>query len=196
MDEAIIKNQKDFVWESPSKYFSLDDVGDLHLQWLIDRYAALRLKQRLPLFNRAFDLMTERGNYSRKNAFGEMHGDCFMWIEKCEHSRVICYENQSQRLLFIALNTYGFHIRYLAYKYSWIKGSHKESKLETFKRTDFKQTNENPAFQFCDARDEGYAVSTDGVIHPKVDAASMDALSVIGLMDFWEPYLDDPTTLE
>lgn len=188
-------------YEYPEEYFRIDDVGDLHIQWMFDRYAAMRLMQKLPLFDRAYDLMVERKNYSRKNAFGEMHGDVFMWVEKCGHSKIIVLEHQNGSLIFIRAN-YKFHIRELLHQSTYPpykKAELKESTLGNFKRTDFdKGHNENQALRYGDARDIGYLGSMDMLIkgRERLEYANSRILNTIGLINFWEIYIDDPTELE
>jgi hypothetical protein len=195
---ASIKREVDnkFYW-NPDKYLSLDDVGELHLQWFYDRYAALRLIQRLPIFNQAYEVMTERENFSRKNAFGEMHGDCYMWIERNAQSKVICYENQNERLLYIS-EEFSFHIRRLDYKYNWHREPYKQAKLEVFRRTDFKEAKDNPAFHYGDCRDVGYIGSVSMLLEGReqVESAGRKTLHALKMMDYWQPYLDNPNDLE
>lgn len=209
------------LWKTPEKILSLDDVGELHLQWMIEYFAAERLIQRLPIFDKAVEVMTERGNFSRKNAFGEMHGDCYMWIEKAD-CPVICYEDQNNRLLFIKSNSCKFYIRQLAYGaniYNWGR-SFSNCKLSTFRTTGFKQCDENPAFRYGDSRDSGDRCSAGLFGMPvasleeleelgipakfhlpnnemnKVDNADFHTFYALKLMDYWEPYLDNPDELE
>ena len=78
-----------------------DECGELYLGWFYDSYATEKLKRYLPVFEKAYNVLTERKNFSRRNAFGEMHGDNYIWIERCDHSKVIVFETQSRLFLMI-----------------------------------------------------------------------------------------------
>lgn len=192
---------KENNYEHPDQYFRIDDVGDLHIQWMFDRYAAMRLMQKLPLFDRAYNLMFERKNFSRGNAFGEMHGDNYMWVEKSDHFKVIVLEHQNGSLIFIR-SDYKFHIRELLHAATYPtykKAELKYSKLNNFRVTKFYEgKNTNEALRYGDARDTGYLGTCDMLIkgHERLEHANSRILSTIGLIDFWEVYIDDPTELE
>jgi hypothetical protein len=203
IERLDMESRKEF-YHRPEEYLPLDEVGDLHIQWFYDRYCALRLLQKLPLFNRAYDLLVKRGNFSRHNAFGEMHCDGYMWVEKCDHSKIIVEERQSYKMIFI----YGedkFHIRELDYKWAYPPGRRgflRELTLKKFKDTNFKTVpdnrDSNPGFWLGDSRDKGYIVSMDMFLpgREKIDRASQGSLAAINSIDFWEHYIDNPNELE
>jgi len=206
--EEFMSNDSENWYDHPERIQEANDVGDLYVQWFLDNYVGGRLDKNMDLFNRAFALLTERGHYSRDNAFGEMHGDCYLWIEKCEHSQVLVYEQQSSRILFIKENlydeTYGedkpmfgkFHIREIWYKYaypSWKKAQLKGYKLKDWRKADFKPS-------YGDARDIGYVATAEHNTlrgyETSIKDATMRASAIIDLMGFWEVYLDNPEDLE
>lgn len=193
-----IKEKADKFWMHPEKSIRIDEVGDLHVQWFYDRYAAMRLLQRIPLYEVAYELLTNRGHFSRKNAFGEMHCDRYLWVEKCEHSEVIVEEGQS----YLTLNIYkpgrAFHIRDLYYKYAFDKTSLKGLTLSEYRKIDFKAGLEGKIFRYGDTRDDGYLGSMDMYLkgHEKIDGANSRIMSAIKLIDFWQYYIEDPSCLE
>jgi len=203
-------SSRDERWTAkPELITEISEMGDYYVQEFLDNYAGKRVEQLMPLFDRAFKLLTEREHYSRKNAFGEMHCDSYMWIEKCEHSQVIVYEIQSARFMFIKENkydeTYGsdeppmfgkFHIRQLYFKYqypTWMKAKLADAKLKHFRKIDFKPL-------YCDSRDIGYlGTATHDILRrgeTKVKDATMQTIKVMDMMKFWEVYLDNPEELE
>ena len=196
-------------YNNPEQIQEGSDVGDLHVQWFLDNYVGGRLDQHMDLFNRAFALLTERGHYSRENAFGEMHGDCYLWIEKCDHSDVLVYEMQSSRTMFIKEHkwdeTYGgteppmfgrFHIRDLYYKYAY--PAYKKEQLKGAKLKDWRKKDFIP--QYSDSRDVGYIGSAEHNILREYKTTIKDATlrtsCIIDFMGFWEVYLDNPEELE
>lgn len=204
--DILKKARKKEFYGDPEKYLCLDEVGDLHIQWFFDRYAALRMLQKMPIFDRAYELLTERKHFSRANSFGEMHCDGYLWIEKCEDVKVIVEERQSFRMIYIK-DSYRFHIRELYYKYAW--PSYRRKKLWGISISKFRDQRFKPscpedidsrfgAFTYGDARDEGYILSMDMLIEgfEKVEYANSGTLSAIKSLDFWVHYLDNPSELE
>ncbi len=198
--------RNDIQWKkefhnNPDKYLSIDELGDLRIGWLYDRYAALRLLKNMYLFDKAYELMTERKNFSRRNAFGEMHGDCYMWIEKCDHS-VIVFKGQSYKRIFIKEN-YTFHIRDLYYSCLWREGEKQRLKgltVKKLKENNFERKynkDNNNCLKYGDARDRGYIATMDMLLEGRatIKDSSKKTLMVIDHMQFWEPYLDDPDSL-
>ena len=199
------KRREDFH-ENPDKYLRIDEVGDLHLQWFYDKYAALRLLKNIPIFERAYDLLTERKNFSRRNAFGEMHGDHYLWIEKHPKIKVLVDQDQSHRYIYL-MDGHRFHIRALEYEYNCPVYRRKQLKgitVAKFRKQGFKtkcQDNQDKrfgAFSYGDERDDGYILSADLSIkyHEKVEYADIRSISAIKNMEYWVPYLDDPEQLE
>ncbi len=179
----------------------INDCGELYLGWFYDSYATEKLKRFLPIFDRAYKILIERKNFSRKNAFGEMHGDNYIWIEKCDHSKVIVFETQSCRYLIIREDGYspGFHIRELYSQWAYNRNRLRGLTVSRFRKFDFKTGQsqcENNGFFYGDARDEGFICSSNWGSEFKLKDANRDALSVIGLMKYWETYLDNPDELE
>lgn len=200
--EAMFEKIKKSDWfkKKIESYISVDYLGDYAIQSIYDRYTAKRLIQRLPIFDKAYKLLLERGNFSRRKSFGEMHGDNYIWIEKCQDKgrRVIVQEAQSFSVVFIDDKT-SFHIRRLKYRYSFgmetkdLKGC----TLKKYREIDFKPNSEG-LLRFGDARDDGYeaSMSTYLIGHEKVDNSNISTLFIIGLMDYWEYYLEDTNRLE
>ena len=199
-------------YDRPDLFFKegFNDLGDYHLEKFVDRYAAERLKGNMYLFDRAYKVMSERGNYSRKNAFGEMHGDCYMWIEKCEHSDVIVYETQSCKYLYIKDkflfkkgydNLGRFHIRQLYSQWDWAykKTELKGMTLARYKKYNFKtggSQKENKGLYYGDCRDTGYIGTLERNIMDEIDRADFRTLAIINMMKYWELYLENPKDLE
>lgn len=180
----------------------MGDCGELYLGWFYDSYATEKLKRYLPVFERAYKILTDRNNFSRKNAFGEMHGDNYIWIEKCDHSKVIVFETQSCKFLMICKDAEyfpEFHIRELYSQYAYKRNQLKGLTVSKFRKFNFKtgqSQSENNGFYYGDNRDEGFICSTGFGEELKVEDANRDTLSVIGLMKYWERYLDNPDELE
>lgn len=190
---------------------NLSEVGDLHMQWFFDTYCALRLKKNVSeIFDRMYKLMEERGNYSRKNAFGEMAGDCYLWIEKCDHSKVIIYEGQSFQTMYIKSGLWDkhpgdtifeeFHIRALAYQWNYPpsrKVELKELTLKRYREGNFKaqktqHCSDHDGLFFTDARDKGYLGS---LRLGRMERSDQRCLWAINTMIYWEHYLDHPEDL-
>lgn len=180
----------------------INDCGELYLGWFYDSYATEKLKRYLPIFDKAYNLLTERGNFSRKNAFGEMHGDNYIWIEKCDHSKVIGFETQSCLFLMIRNNNgyfKEFHIRELYSQLAYNKNQLRGLTISKFRKFDFKtgqSQSDNNGFFYGDHRDNGFICSSESIGELKLSGATRDTLSVIGLMGYWETYLDNPEELE
>ncbi len=198
---------RDAEWfNNASLFFSekdyTNDCGELHLGWFYDSYATEKIKRYLPIFDKAYTVLTERKNFSRKNAFGEMHGDNYIWIEKCEHSKVIVHETQSCLFLMIRKDSEyfpQFHIRELYSQWAYNRSLLRGLTVSKFRKFDFKtgqSQGENNGFYYGDSRDKGFICSTESIGEFKLGDATKDALSVIGLMKYWEHYLDDPSELE
>ena len=127
-----------------------------------------------------------------------MHGDNYMWIEKCSHSNVIVLETQSCLFVFIQSKSKydkSFHIRELYSKYRWHNSELKGLTLKKLRQADFKPTTQDmKSLYYGDNRDEGYICSTDW--EGNIKDAEKKTLSVIESMKYWEIYLDDPSQLE
>jgi len=205
------EEEKDW-FRHPERLTEISRVGDLHVEWFLLNYVERRLESYMSLFDEAYKLMTKRKNFSRRSAFGEMHGDNYMWVCKCDHSQVICLETQSCKFLYIRKSnhhepdtTYStFHIRQLWTKYLYCPGESARLKgltLKMFKDNDFSSINgsfdSNKGLWFGDNRDNGFVLSINKVNdHVYGDVDFEMAVSVIDNMAFWEIYLDDPTQLE
>ena len=198
---------RDTEWfHNASLFFSekdyMNDCGELYLGWFYDSYATEKLKRYLPIFERAYNVLTERKNFSRKNAFGEMHGDNYIWIEKCGHSKVIVFETQSCLFLMICKDTeyfQEFHIRELYTQFAYKRSQLRGLTISKFRKFNFKtgqSQSENNGFYYGDHRDNGFICSSDYSGEFKLKDANRDTLSVIGLMTYWEHYLDNPEDLE
>ena len=145
-------------------------------------------------------MLAERKHYSRANAFGEMHCDGFLWIEKCEEVQVIVEERQSYRFIYIKDST-SFHIRELYYK--WVYPAYNKKRLSgltipKFRKQGFKhycpEKDRFKGFTYGDCRDSGYILSMNmyGNVFDKADRADERTLFAIDCLNFWEVYLDDP----
>lgn len=205
--KKIIDDFQKKFYNTPEKYVPISEIGDLHVQWFVDRYAALRMIKNMPIFEQAYSLLTERGNYSRKNAFGEMHCDGFLWIEKHPKIKVIIEERQSYKYIYIK-EPCKFHIRALAYNLNYPEYRRTQLKgitIDGFRKQGFVSfcpDNVNAerfgAFTYGDARDEGYILSMDFLCKgmEKIEYADSRTISAIENMKYWQVYLDDPTELE
>lgn len=190
---------------NPDKYLPIDELGDLWLQSFNDRYAGLRLKKNIPIFEKAYKLLSERGHYSKKNSFGEMHCDGYLWIMKHESIQVIVEERQSYKYIYIK-DGLDFHIRALNYSNNYpalkkieLKGITEDKfKKQGFKRYCSNDVNEErfSAFTYGDERDKGYVLSACLIGgFEKVDKANQRVNTVISLMEQWDYYLDNPEEL-
>lgn len=202
LGKLLLEDNNKHFHRNPAKYLPLSEAGDQRIQWFMDKYAGLRLLQRLPLFEKAYTLMKERGNISRKKAFGEMHGDNYMWIiEVPEKSylKVIALEMQSNMILFIK-DGGSFHIREVYYPNifpAYRKHELTFCSLKNFIKTKFRQYEGNEGYVYGDSRDSGYLGSTTLIPGcESIDGANRRILHAIELMDYWEPYLNDPDELE
>ena len=190
--------------ENPAKYIHIGDDGDNIIKELNKNYAGLRMLKQMTLFDRAFKMLTERGHFSRKNAFGEMCRDGYMWVEKHENVQVIVEVRQSYMHIFIK-DGYRFHIRALDYKYNYPPLRKQELKgitVAKFKAQGFRPTTNKDfdAFRYGDNRDEAYIFSM--VYMPPRRAGDEEIMIVNGVNDrtlfiidslsFWEHYLDNP----
>lgn len=211
---------KDEFHKHPENYLSIDEIGDLHIQWFYNKYAALRLKSVLPIFERAYELLTERGNFSRKNAFGEMHCEGYLWIEKHDEIKVIVEERQSYSNIYI-YDGYSFHIRALDFATNYPQ--HRKNELKNIKLKGFIEQGFKPfcpndyniktfdAFTYGDSRDDGYIVSVSGLYKSNempeeirkmfknlisCDYADSRTLYMLDSLNFWTHYLDNPDDLE
>ncbi len=203
----LYRRFRDTEWfNNASLFFSekdyMNDCGELHLGWFFDSYATEKIKRYLPIFDKAYNVLTERKNFSRRNAFGEMHGDNYIWIEKCEHSKVIVHETQSCLFLMIWKDSEyfpEFHIRELYSRWAYNRSLLRGLTVSKFRKFDFKtgqSQSENNGFFYGDSRDEGFICSNGMGGELKLENANRDSLSVIGLMKYWETYLDNPDELE
>ena len=207
-EEELSKYDKyDEFYKNPQKYIPLDDLGDLYLGWFYDRYVALRMLKNMPIFERAYELLTERKHYSRNNAFGEMHCDGYLWILKHDTIKVIVEERQSYKYIYINDGNH-FYIRALEYKYNYPPYRRKELKGITeakFKKQGFKphcpqDPNEErfDAFTYGDSRDDGHLLSMDYWLkgHEKAENSDGHSIAAIKSLEYWVYYLDDPNELE
>ncbi len=191
-------------YKHPEKHLTIDDMGDLHLRWFNQHYAALRMLKNKPIFDKAFKILTERGNFSRSNAFGEMHPDGYLWIEKHDTIKVIVEEWQSSRRIYID-DGYNFHIRALEYKYNFPEyrvAMLKGITIDKFKKQGFKpfcpDINRFKGFTYGDERDDGYILSMYylGSYYVECKYVNDMTLPVISRMESWEYYLDNLDELE
>jgi len=202
----FLRRFRDTEWHhNAGLFFSekdyINECGELYLGWFYDSYATEKLKRYLPIFDKAYTVLTERENFSRKNAFGEMHGDNYIWIEKSDYSKVIVFETQSCKFLMIREDGHfpAFHIRELYSQWASKSSQLKGLTVSKFRKFDFKtgqSQSENNGFYYGDSRDEGFICSSDWGGELKLKDANRNTLSVIGLMKYWEHYLDDPNELE
>lgn len=204
------KTKKDYqeFYRNPNKHIPINEMGDLYLRWFNQRYAALRMIKNLPIFEKAFKLLTERGNFSRRNAFGEMHCDGYLWVMKHEKVKVIVEVGQSHKHIFIN-DGFDFHIRalsydsnYPAYRRNELKGitekKFKEQGFEPYCPEDY-ESGRFGAFTYGDGRDDGYILSIKclGMAdHAECDFVNNKTIGAIERMEYWEKYLDNPEELE
>ena len=206
MDKELKKKYDEFH-QNPDKYIPIDELGDLYLRWFNERYAALRMIKNMPIFEKAFNLLTERGNFSRDNAFGEMHCDGYLWVMKHEKIKVIVEERQSYKYIYIDDGS-SFHIRALDYQSNY--PAYRRNELKGITEAKFKKQGFKPycpqdvnskrfgAFTYGDARDEGYIMSMEYWFkgHEKCEYADGRTISAAQMIEYWQVYLDNPNELE
>lgn len=211
LDLKTILNRKENKYEKfykhPNKYIPINELGDLYLNWFNERYAALRMIKNLPIFNKAYKLLTERKNFSRNNAFGEMHCDGFLWVIKHDKIKVIVEERQSYKYIYID-NGSKFHIRALDYHGNY--PAYRRNELKGISEIKFKKQGFQPycpkdvntqrfgAFTYGDSRDEGYIMSMEYWLkgHEQCDYANSRTIAAAQMIEYWIPYLDNPDELE
>lgn len=200
-------------WNNPTDHLELTDVGDLHIGWLIERFAAERAKSRIETVIKAYDVCVTGKHFSRAKAFGEMHADGYIWVEKTDdpNVKVIIEERQSYKRAYILYDKKykkEFHIRDLYCK--WAYPTYRKIELKgitiaNFRKQGWKHVCPNVpsarfnAFTYGDCRDAGYIASmdywTDGLIEPKIDSATTYTLGALRCIEFWDYYLDNPKLL-
>lgn len=180
----------------------LNDVGDYEIQKLFNAYACERMLENKSIFDRAYDYLVENEMFSSEEAFGEMHADGYLWVEKHDEVKVIVEERQSYRFIYID-DGKSFHIRALDYEFNYPEARRKELEgvtVDRFREQDFRPNSNSKfeAFQYGDTRDEAYVLSLEYFLegHEKCDYADGATLFAIRGLEFWKPYLEDPTTLE
>ncbi len=207
-------------WQHPEKYIPIDDVGHDRLLNFYGRFAVLLLQKNMPIFERAYEVLTERGNYSRDNAFGEMKGDRYLWVEKHPSIKVLVLEAQSYSFIYIK-DGFSFYIRAIANKLDYPeyrKVQYKNSTIEKFRKCGFKISKSFSAFAYGDGRDDCHIMSCEGmyglkdVPEEKQSNDLVKAIMAVNCMrttdnpDYrtiraiediaqWEYYLDDPDDL-
>ena len=203
----LSKSDYENFYRNPDKHIPIDKLGDLYLNWFYERYAALRMLKNLPIFEKAYKILTDRKNYTRKNAFGEMHGDGYLWIVPHPKIKVIVEERQSFRYIYIS-DGYKFHIRALDYECNYPALKKNELKgitIQKFRKQGFVpycsmdvNAKRFDAFTYGDRRDDGYVLSMEYCLKgfEKVDNPDGWSLSAIKNLEYWEIYLDDPSELE
>lgn len=205
--------------KSPNKYLPIDETGDSFIQSFFNKYTALRMIKNMPIFDKAYKVLTERGNFSREDAFGEMHGDGHIWVEKHPKIQVIVEEQQSFRHIFIKDGS-NFHIRGLEYDMNY--PIHNRTRLKGITISKFRKQNFVPfcpndvnvtrfnGFTYGDSRDEGYIFSGHLPITKSsnkdielllgqtitCDFADSRTLYAIKSMEFWVHYLNNIDDLE
>jgi hypothetical protein len=192
-------------YNTPEKYLPIDDLGDLYIQWFYNRFAALRMLKNMSIFDKAYKILTERKNFSKKTAFGEMHGDGYIWVERHPEIKVIVEEWQSYRLIWIK-DSYKFHIRRLYYQYNYPQNSVPKSfTIAAFRKQEFhpycpSDYNEKrfDAFTYGDNRDGGYVLSMDFLSKgfENSEYADRSTLFHIDSLKYWDAYLNNPQDLE
>jgi hypothetical protein len=193
-----LEKYREFM-NSPDKYLPIDELGDFYLRKFNDRYAGLKAVKQIPLFEKAFKILSDRGCYSKELAFGEMHGDGYLWVLKHKDIKVIIEQQQSYKLVYI-LDGLHFHIRALDYAMNYPQYRKTELKdiTETrFKSIGFKLNNTFKAFTYGDERDSGYILSMcliKGL--ESIEGSNTRTINVLELMKNWEYYLDNPDELE
>lgn len=85
----------------PSQAIPLNDSGDYKITKLYEQYWGQRLLKSVETFEAAYKLLTELKHFSRRNSFGEMCHDRYLWIEKHPKVKVLVYEAQSYRTIYI-----------------------------------------------------------------------------------------------
>lgn len=184
-------------YNNPQNFIPISQEGDHYLKEFNKRYAGLRMKGMLPIFYKAYDLLTKRKCYSRKTAFGEMSRDGYIWIMKHDTIKVIVEERQSYKYIYIDDGS-EFHIRALNYKNNYpqkpeLTGITEDKFKEQNFRHDFKQDGCN-GFKFGDARDEGYILSCEYNFEGMEEADHVNDRTLIAIdsIEFWDYYLDNP----
>ena len=116
------KTEREF-WKNPLAHLELSDVGDLHAGWFMERYAAERAMARIDIVRKAYDVCVAGKHFSRAKAFGEMHADGYLWVEKTDDPdvKVVIEERQSYKRAYILYDgeyKKEFHIRDLYCSYA------------------------------------------------------------------------------
>lgn len=166
----IDRKDIDNLCNNPEKFLPIDESGDFHIERLNKKYAARRLQKNMYIFEMAYKVLTDGKHFSEKKAFGEMHGDCYLWVEKHDKIQVIIYQAQSYRHIYIKDGS-TFHIRSLDYSMNYpsyektrLKGitiaKFKKQGFEPFCSNDVnKRQHDFEAFTYGDARDAAYILS-------------------------------------
>jgi hypothetical protein len=174
---TVMEKNKEF-YENPEKYLRIDE---------------------------AFEVLTERGNFSKETAFGEMHGDGYMWIVQHESVKVIVNQEQSFCYIYIDDGD-NFHIRgleYDGYYPSFIQSEFKRITVDKFKKQGFKPSCPDDgnkrfdAFTYGDGRDIGYVLSVKYSRYgTKCEYVNDRTIWGIRNMENWSAYLENPENLE
>lgn len=211
-------------YNNPETYIPIDEMGDLYLNYFRCKYAALRMLKNLPIFERAHKVLTEGHHYSHRTAFGEMHGDGYLWSPPHPIAKVIVEQWQSYRHIHI-LHPGSYHIRALAYAGNYPR--HRSAELTGITEAKFRQHDylpkchpakqwslNNRGFTYGDARDKGYILSMGigdfasaktelelkyarGLLESQPAKDVNDhTISGIRSIETWLHYLDNPEDLE
>ncbi len=204
---------------------SLDEMGDRDLDQFVKNHYALRIEKVIPIFDKAYKVLSERGHFSRDNAFGEMCHDRHIWIIPHDDVDVIVSEQQNYEFIYIRYKDYmynNFHARTL--ESEWKELDDKEIKeytvsVEQFERQEFKPyyhptDNKKTFSSFCSGggNDEGYVFSMeyaslmgfnkdvnrksiDNFIRPKLSSYNPICRAALVDIEYWESYLDNPSEL-
>lgn len=199
-----MKQDLDF-YKNPENYLSIDEIGDLELDWFTKNYVGLRFMKNKPIFDKAYEVLSQRGNFSKENAFGEMHGDGYLWIVPHDSVKVIVNEQQNFCYIYID-DGEDFHIRgleYDGYYPSYRQHEFEGILVERFEQQGFKPscpedgTKRFNAFTYGDGRDTGYVLSVYYSNYSN-DCKYVNDRTLWGIrnMEFWSAYLDNPEKLE
>lgn len=191
-------------WKYPEKYVPISDVGHDRVINFYGRFAVSYLVKVMPIFNRAYDLLTKMGKYSEKDAFGEMHGDRYLWIEKHDTIKVLVLKEQSHSFIYIK-DGCSFYIRALEY-------GKEATEIKKYRSQNFK-LGKALYFKYGDGRDRKHVFSCGMVIEkvPKgtssnelvkalqgvsesstTDNPNYHTIHAIEQIAEWEYYLDNP----
>lgn len=211
VEELFIKSYEfgENFWKYPAKFVPINDVGHDRIQNLYGRFAIVYLLKNMPIFTRAYTYLREQNNFSEKEAFGEMHGDKYLWIEQHDHAEVLVLKEQSHSFIYIK-NGASFYIRSLEF-------GKEAAAIKKYRLSGFKPGSGNAdSFRYGDGRDKNHVLSAQLLLPDTservatsefaeqmkelsssitTDNANYHTIHAIEEIAQWEHYLNDPDEL-